>query len=186
MTELTIDAVVNGLQVEFWKLHSLLHRGPIDGNFWENASRDIRSVDWIETYLANFSQENLETIAPTQSKKLWIKAKHDPVAYRRLLALHLAKKLEPNTRRGKRMEEKTDGIACLHFNLKVLAPLTKVVPPVTLKIAEGPTGVDQLLLRRSREPRVFELILKLPGAHEVILTGTYDDAVRWLGQMMRS
>lgn len=185
MKKSVLDLVISRMQSEFWKAQNLLVLGPRDGSYWRNAAIYVRSFEWIDYFLATLPPNELLLIFPSQTQRLKNKSKGDPDRFRQLIAAEIEKRVAPHTRRGKRIEEAVGGLACLYFNMHVLEPI-KQNPRARYFMLSGMQAAShhiaaaELFLRRSRSPQGFDLLRTQPNGSDIMVSGTYDDILRWL------
>lgn len=165
-----VDDFIAMMQSDFWTYQQLLNFHPINERFWLASKEQIRSADWLNNALASISTEEFHALLKELKldQRAYSAADPDRVRYR--AAVLLSRLLAPTTKRGKKVAQNIDSMACQHFNLKVLKLLQ--LPRAEVRIDGTYYSLPALFLRRARLPGTFELVDR--RSLTVVASGDYD------------
>lgn len=180
---ITKDRLVAGIQKHFWNSENWFSKERRSNEYWADCAIRVRSPTWIAFHLCTYDPMHLRAAFPACfSRNRQDHGEDDGGAFvRDVLTRHFVKLLAPEKKDGRRVDDGVDSMACFHLNNRVLHPLVNVDAKVDTGHGHA-VSVADLLVRRARELRRFDLIVKTSDDLTVCVSGSYDDVVGWLAQ----
>lgn len=180
---ITKKSLIAEIQKHFWNSENWFSQEVRSEAYWTDAANRVRGERWIAFHLASYDPSRLRSAFPECLADIEedVHLSDDGTAVRSALARSLEVLLAPDTEDGRRIDEGVDSMACFYFNNRVLHPLAKVGAQV--EIGNGKlVSASDLLFRRSRDLRRFDLLVKSLDDLPICISGSYDQVVRWLAQ----